>query len=168
MITMCPALPLAESCPVPVLAADHNRCDTDDASHPGIVSSSPAVQSQSQLIRWLQTAQSKHMPSPKHALNETRCWQPSSRLKADRHVWDCMLCCIVLCFTELCYAVLYCVWYIVLCHGILHCVMMYCIVVCRTRRAQVIACSSLLHHDQRAWAADAAPNSEELVWANLG
>jgi len=32
----------------------------------------------------------------------------------------------------------------------------------------VIACSSLLHHDQRAWAADAAPNSEELVWANLG
>ncbi|KAL0039508.1 hypothetical protein WJX77_000232 [Trebouxia sp. C0004] len=38
----------------------------------------------------------------------------------------------------------------------------------KTRRAQVIACSSLLHHDQRAWAADAAPNSEELVWANLG
>ena len=43
-----------------------------------------------------------------------------------------------------------------------------CTVLCRTRRAQVIACSSLLHHDQRAWAADAAPNSEELVWANLG
>lgn len=32
----------------------------------------------------------------------------------------------------------------------------------------MVACSSLLHHDQRAWAADAAPNSEELVWANLG
>ncbi|KAL3134038.1 hypothetical protein ABBQ32_008470 [Trebouxia sp. C0010 RCD-2024] len=38
----------------------------------------------------------------------------------------------------------------------------------KTRRAQVIASSSLLHHDQSAWAADAAPNSDELVWANLG
>ena len=38
----------------------------------------------------------------------------------------------------------------------------------RTRRAQVIASSSLLHHDQSSWAADAAPNSDELVWANLG
>ena len=46
--------------------------------------------------------------------------------------------------------------------------MLYCVMLRRTRRAQVIACSSLLHHDQRAWAADAAPNSEELVWANLG
>ncbi len=50
-------------------------------------------------------------------------------------------------------------------HAILYAM---CVVLCRTRRAQVIACSSLLHHDQRAWAADAAPNSEELVWANLG
>jgi len=52
----------------------------------------------------------------------------------------------------------------------LHCIVLWYIamLLCRTQRAQVIACSSLLHHDQRAWAADAAPNSEELVWANLG
>jgi len=130
----CPALPLAQSCPFPVLAADHDRCDTGDAWY----SISGALlllyrHNRDSTGGFRQRSQS--ICHPQRTLNGTHCWYPSSRLSADRHVWSCML---------------------------------YCVVLCRTRRAQVIACSSLLHHDQRAWAADAAPNSEELVWANLG
>ncbi|KAK9804434.1 hypothetical protein WJX72_012500 [[Myrmecia] bisecta] len=37
----------------------------------------------------------------------------------------------------------------------------------RTRRAQVIASTSMQHHDQRAWRVSAAPGPDEIVWRNL-
>ncbi|KAL4447960.1 hypothetical protein ABPG75_005179 [Micractinium tetrahymenae] len=38
----------------------------------------------------------------------------------------------------------------------------------KTRRAQVVAAHSLLHHDQSAWRCHPAPAPGEVVWSNLG
>ncbi|KAK9811621.1 hypothetical protein WJX72_007134 [[Myrmecia] bisecta] len=38
----------------------------------------------------------------------------------------------------------------------------------KTRRAQVVAVTSQMHHDVSAWDVDAAPAPEEIVWRNLG
>ena len=38
----------------------------------------------------------------------------------------------------------------------------------RTRQAQMVASSTMQHHDQRTWTTSTAPNPSTIIWENLG